>query len=368
MTPRERFLACFHYEPVDHVPDLEFGYWNNTFGEWHPQGLPTWVNSNPLGDRYFNFEPSGGVPLGVGLSPGFQSEVVEENDQYRVIRDSNGVLLQQFTSDKDSIPHYLEFPLKTRRDWEEQFLPRLNPDRAYPANWDDLKQRWKDRDYPLGISCGSLYGWLRNWMGFEHVSITIGIDPAWIDEMMEHLCNLTCTVIERAADEVDLDFASFWEDMSGNHGPLISPKMFREHMTPRYKRITDLLKARGVDIFIVDSDGNINQLVEPWLEGGVNCMFPLEMNGHSDPVALRAKYGRQVLLKGGVDKMALRAGRAAIDAELDRLAPTVELGGFVPHVDHRVPPDVRYEDYLYYLERKRERFGIPAKPFGEPPA
>ncbi|NUQ00008.1 MAG: hypothetical protein HUU35_09145 [Armatimonadetes bacterium] len=367
MTPRERFLACFRFEPVDHVPDHEFGYWADTFTAWHPQGLPTWVTDNGLGDRYFKFEPAAHVPIGVGISPGFRAEVVEETARYQIIRDSSGVLLKQFTDGSSSIPHYLEFPLKTRRDWEAEFLPRLQLDRPYPADWEARRARWANRDYPLGISCGSLYGWLRNWMGLEGLSIAIMTEPEWVDEMMERLCQLTCASIERAAAEVELDFASFWEDMSANHGPLLSPKLFREMMTPRYQRITGLLRARGVEVFIVDSDGNINQLVEPWLEGGVNCMFPLEMNGNSDPVALRAKYGRRVLLKGGVDKNALRAGKAAIDAELARIAPVVAGGGYIPTVDHRVPPDVRYEDYLYYLRRKRERFGIPEPGFAEAP-
>ncbi len=367
MTWRERFLACFRFQSVDHVPDHEFGYWNETFPAWHEQGLPQWVSDNGLGDRYFRFEPTGGVPVNVGLSRGFTAEVIEETPTYRIIRDGEGVLLKQFTDGTSSIPHYLEFPLKTRRDWEAEFLPRLQLDRPYPANWDELKQRWAQRDYPLGIGCGSLYGWLRNWMGLEGISIAIASEPEWVDEMMAHLCELTCQTIERAAAEVDLDFATFWEDMSANHGPLISPRMFRAFMTPKLKRITDLLRARGVEVFIVDSDGNINELVEPWLEGGVNCMFPLEINGDSDPVKLRAKYGRQVLLKGGVDKGALRRGKDAIDAELARLAPVVAGGGYIPHVDHRVPPDVTYENYLYYLQRKRELFNIPDPGFAAAP-
>ncbi len=368
MTSRERFLACFRFEPVDHVPDEEFGYWDDTFPAWHPYGLPEWVTNNSLGDRYFNFEKRAYVPVGVGLSPGFTTEVVEEHERHRIIRDGNGVLLKQFTDGTSSIPHYLEFPLKTRRDWEAEFLPRLEIGRPLPANWPERAAALADRDYPVGMSCGSLYGWLRNWMGLEGVSIAIATEPEWVAEMMEHLGRMAEANVEQVADDVALDFASFWEDMSANHGPLISPRMFREFMTPRYKRITDLLRARGVNVFIVDSDGNINELVEPWLEGGVNCMFPLEMNGRSDPVALRARYGRRVLLKGGVDKNALRAGRAAIDAELERVAPVVASGGYVPHVDHRVPPDVAYDDYLYYLRRKRERFGMPEPEYGTPPA
>ena len=45
---------------------------------------------------------------------------------------------------------------------------------------------------------------------------------------------------------------------------------------------------------------------------------------------------------------------AEIDAEIARLAPVAALGGFIPLVDHGVPDDVPYENYLFYLETVRE--------------
>jgi hypothetical protein len=81
-------------------------------------------------------------------------------------------------------------------------------------------------------------------------------------------------------------------------------------------------------------------------------MFPIEA-AHTKPEKLRADYGDDVLLLGGVDKLALIAGKDAIDRELEKLHPLVERGGYLPCVDHRVPPDVTYENYLYYLERKK---------------
>ena len=50
---------------------------------------------------------------------------------------------------------------------------------------------------------------------------------------------------------------------------------------------------------------------------------------------------------------------SAEDSDIGKRAPLVEQGGFIPHVDHRCPPDVTYENYLHYLKRKREAFGIP---------
>ena len=150
-----------------------------------------------------------------------------------------------------------------------------------------------------------------------------------------------------------------WEDMCFNHGPILPTPLFAEWMVPRLAQITSFLKEHGCDIVIVDCDGNINELVPHWLDAGVNVMFPVEVNGGTDPIKLREKYGHQVLLAGGVDKMRLIEGKDAIKKEVDRLRPLVEDGGYIPHVDHRCPPDVTYENYLYYLKYKREAFGIP---------
>jgi uroporphyrinogen decarboxylase len=35
----------------------------------------------------------------------------------------------------------------------------------------------------------------------------------------------------------------------------------------------------------------------------------------------------------------------------------VAQGGFIPFCDHRCPPNVDPEDYLYYLDLKEELFG-----------
>ena len=80
-------------------------------------------------------------------------------------------------------------------------------------------------------------------------------------------------------------------------------------------------------------------------------MFPVEV-AHTDGYAIRQEFGPQVALRGGFDKLALIAGKAASDREVARLRPLLEGGGFIPHTDHLVPPDVSWESYCYYRERK----------------
>lgn len=359
MTPRERTYNTYHYLPVDHVPDIEFGYWNETFTVWHQQGLPEEISDNAIADRYFGFQPGQGVPADTSLLPPFETKVLEDYGDRQIIIDSNGVKCL-IRTDGDSIPRCLDWSLKTPDDWE-RFKQRMDPhDPArYPDNWDELEEKINQSDLPVGIGCGSLFGRLRDWMGFENILIACMDQPEWIEQMMEDLTNFYLGVLERAVRKVHIDTGFFWEDMCFKQGPMISPQLFREWMTPRYQRLTDFVRQAGADVFIVDSDGNMNQLAGPWLEGGVNCMFPVEIAAGTDPEALRKEFGRDLLFQGGVNKRELGKGKAAIRREVDRVATLVEQGGFIPHVDHRCPPDVPYEDYLYYLKTKRETLGIP---------
>ncbi len=360
MTVRERFRKVFHYESVDSVPNLEFGYWKETIYRWHREGLPVHITTIKEVEIYLGISHWGKAPINLGLLPPFEEKILEEDERHRIIINQEGIKCEIKKDGTASIPHYLEFPLKERKDWEE-FKKRLNPEdfSRYPSDWDILKEDWEIRDYPLGIPCGSLYGYLRNWMGFERISYTLYDDRAWIEEMVEYLANFYMKVLKKALEEVEFDYALFWEDIAFKTGPIISPSLFEEILLPRYRKITSFLQEKGgIDVVIVDCDGNINDLVPLWLEGGVNVMFPLEVQAGSDPVRLREKFGKKVLLMGGVDKMALIQGKSAIKRELQRLKPVVEEGGYIPHVDHRVPPDVSFKNYLYYLEAKKDILGV----------
>ncbi|MCM8806470.1 MAG: hypothetical protein NC926_00700 [Candidatus Omnitrophica bacterium] len=362
MTGRERWNRIFSFQKVDRIFNCEFGWWTETLLRWHKEGLPEYVKTNEDGDRFFKFDPIGVIPINMGFLPPFEEKIIEENDRYIIKQDSQGVILKIFKNETQTIPHYIKFPIENKKDWyeiKERLIPNIS--KRYPdeETWEKLKKEWRNRNYPLGISVGSLLGWIRNWMGFENCAISFYDQPELIEEIMDYIVYFVLTLIEKALEEIkDIDFALFWEDIAFKTGPMISPKQFEKFMVPRYKKITERLKKVGINIVIVDCDGNINELVPLWLEGGVNVMFPLEINSGSDPVILRKKFGNKVLLKGGFDKKALISGKLAIDKEFERIKEVVDSGGYIPHVDHRVPADVSYENYLYYLKRKKETFNI----------
>ena len=59
-------------------------------------------------------------------------------------------------------------------------------------------------------------------------------------------------------------------------------------------------------------------------------------------------------LCGGMNKTVFAHDRAAIDAEIERLKPLIELGGYIPCPDHRIAPDATWDNIRYYCDRLRE--------------
>jgi len=109
---------------------------------------------------------------------------------------------------------------------------------------------------------------------------------------------------------------------------------------------------------MVDSDGNVEQLIPLWLESGINGVYPMEVAAGMNVAKLRSQYGRDLVMTGGIDKRTLAKDRKAIDEELARRLPVAERGGYIPHLDHAIPHDVPYENFAYYWERKKAMLGI----------
>ena len=142
MSGRERWQNIFHFKKVDRIFNCEFGWWTDTLKRWHREGLPEDVDTNEKGDTFFNFDYIGHIPVNLGLIPPFESKILEETEKYQIIQDSTGVICKIFKDGQSTIPHYIKFPVQTKRDWEE-FKERLNPQsKRYPENWEELKKLW----------------------------------------------------------------------------------------------------------------------------------------------------------------------------------------------------------------------------------
>jgi uroporphyrinogen decarboxylase len=53
-----------------------------------------------------------------------------------------------------------------------------------------------------------------------------------------------------------------------------------------------------------------------------------------------------------ISRKSLASGPIEIDAELDEKVPwMLKRGGYIPYMDHLVPPDVHWDNFKYYRQR-----------------
>ena len=367
MGLREDSLAVLNGKPYEKFPIVHFGFWEETAAKWYQEGhVPREFSENVYdgtpADEYigkalgFDYNWSTVAGGNGALMPPFEPRVIETlpNGQIKSV-DSNGAIILT-KPNVVSIPSEVGHLLEDRASWEEHFLPRLqmSEDRINKHHLQKLQQT-EGRSHPLGLHCGSLFGTIRNWLGLEGTAYLLIDDEDLFTEIIDTHAglqlNVVRTLLERGAKP---DYAHFWEDIACKSGPLISPDVFAEKVGPWYKKFTDLLSEYGVNIVSLDCDGVIDKLIPIWFENGVNTMFPIEVGVWDASIEpWRKQYGPQLRGVGGMNKNVFARDFAAVDEEVERLVRLVELGGYIPCPDHRIPPTAKWENVQYYTERLR---------------
>lgn len=359
MTDRERFNNQMHYKPFDRCFNMEFGYWDENFKEW-PIFVENGITNNREANIFFNFDRIEVIRGNVWMSPPFETKVIGETETTKILINSDGLLAEVPKDGHDTIPHFIKSSIVTPEDWKrckEERFRRDDPSRK--VDIEALKKAHPpDRDYPLGVDTGSMIGKIRDMLTFEGLAYACYDYPDMVEDMVETCCVLVEDFLDQVLPHFDFDFAAGWEDICFKNGPIVSIDFFKNVVVPRYKRIHEKLKKAGIDIWYVDCDGDVRPLLPYFLESGINCLFPFEVNSCCHPKELIDEYGKDLRIMGGVDKMVLAQGKEAIKEYLESLIPLVERGGYIPFCDHRCPPNVKPEDYLYYLDLKEELFGM----------
>ncbi|NIA15448.1 MAG: hypothetical protein GWP08_15395 [Nitrospiraceae bacterium] len=384
MNNRQRTLAVLNYESYDRLPLVHFGFWNETLDKWAEEGYITaeeakeWHDGGPMDVRIteklgFDFNYHSLFAARTHLFPAFEPETVAEfPDGTKHVLNNQGVIIVE-KPNTTGIPPEIDHLLKGRKEWEEHYKHRLqyNDDRVLkakvragdevvPFNEGGLEfLQTGERDYLYGISCGSLFGTIRNMLGLTGSTYLFAEDPELFDEIIDTVGTLCYRCVKTALESgAKFDFAHFWEDICFKNGPLISPIVFDEKVGPQYKRITELVNSHGINIVSLDCDGMIDALIPTWINNGVNTMFPIEVGTWDASIApWREQYGKDLRGVGGMNKTVFSKGLAAVDAEIERLKPLVELGGYIPCPDHRIAPDAEWDTVRYYCEKMHEVFG-----------
>jgi len=323
MKTNERFKKLMSFEAVDRQPVVEWApYWDKTVERWHGEGLPAEL-TDPADIRdYF------------GLDRYLQLYVFPRGPECPSPSGHGAAII------------------KDESDYE-QIRPHLYPEAAFEK---DLLKRWANEqasgDAVIWFTLEGFFWFPRILFGIEGHMYAFFDKPDLMKRMNEDLLKFHLRVIDEICDVCVPDFMSFAEDMSYNKGPMLSKSSFDEFLLPYYKQIIPELKKRKV-IPLVDSDGDVTDLI-PWLiETGVEGIFPLERMAGVDVEKIRNDHPTFKLM-GAFDKIVMHLGEEAMRKEFQRLLPVMKQGGFLVSVDHQTPPDVSLSQYRLFIGLLRE--------------
>jgi len=377
VTHRERFRTICRHERPDRLPYWFGGPRASTFAAWRKQGLSE--EQQRHWGELIGADPTTGIGRTYwGPWPPFEERVIEEHGNIRVWVDFMGrkrIDAINQPTEGFATRSYLEFPVKNRADFEalkERFNPSdpirlqpqpdehfesLNPDRyrhlSGNVSWRDLVDRCNDGDAVVSIGPNGLYWTARDWCGFEGLSVMFCDQPNLVHEMMEYWTWFTITMLDEPLSHIKPDLVVISEDMGYKTASMISPEMIKAFMLPRYKRLYRFFKEKGADCVVMDSDGHNGEILSVLYPDALDGIEPMEIAANNDPERYLRDYPG-LFIKGGIDKRELRFSREQVRAEVVRRYRTAwELGGYIPTVDHGVPPDIPLRNFLYLVELAR---------------
>jgi hypothetical protein len=373
MTPRERYIQALTFGTPDKVP-FEPGHGRqSTKRRWHQEGLPQGADplvhaAETLGIE-LDWPQQAQVDIGADfrLIPQFQEKVLEKRDGHLVVQDWKGNVCEisdefdvsYLREAKDFVTRaWLKCPVESPRDWEAM---KRRYDLDAPGRFpDDFAQRCRQarrRDGYMQVVFPGPFWQMREWCGFEGLCMMTIEQPQLVEEMSQFWQDFVAGMLERIFQHVVPDAIWLNEDMAYKGKSMISPAMVRRFCRPCYDRWAKLAFQAGVAVVDVDSDGCIDELIPIWIESGANACDPIEVAAGNDINEFRRRFGHKIAYRGGVDKRAMAAGGETLAAEMQRIAPVCEDGGFIPGCDHGIPHDVSWQNFLDYCRQLAEMTG-----------
>lgn len=356
---REEYIDLMTFGDMNRPMFVElFGPLIGLEDEWREQG----ASEDEICLTAFDFDHMDIFSCGgnTGVLGGYKPCIIEDNEQYTISSDVLGrktKLCKGFAT--ISLP--LDFPVKDFDSWLkikpffEYSDIRIDRDKVEKA------KRLQDKGALIVASIPGGFDTPRELMGELGMSFAYYDDPDLMNDIIKTISDTSFRVLDQISDKLVIDNLMIHEDMAGKSGPLIGPDLISEFIKPYYKRITEMLYSKGTKLFCQDSDGNMDPVIDIFMESGINVMLPIEPASGMDMVEMREKYGCRLAFKGGIDKHVLRENRSAIRKELEyKLQPKMHKGT-VFGLDHRITNGTTIENYRYYVDTAREILGLPSR-------
>jgi hypothetical protein len=387
---REEATLAFDREPDRGAVEETLYPWEKTIAQWELQGLskrfreklvfPTVPYDNLYvprdrevapEEKFYNclmtdevhryeqglgFDPLKRVAFRIPFSC-FDEQLVEETREYTTRIDRDGWTRQYF-KDSERITE-LKPAVTNEKDWEElkervvRYLDQYCTGENMLRSYGRYRQGHEKGDFSIRFRASGFFWTPRMLLGIEGQMMAYYDFPGMLRDINEFVLRVYRDQMDGIFDIIRPNVVFFEEDLSGSHGPMISPAVFDEFIGTYYERLVKFLKGKRIGNVLVDTDGDFTALIPNFMKAGIDGFLPMDVHGGMDIVAVRKKFPTLKFI-GGYNKLEIAKGKEAMDREFNRIMPVIEQGGYLPGNDHQVPPDAPLENYRYYIKRLAE--------------
>ena len=346
-------------KPADRV-GLHDGPWGDTLRKWVTQGMPADDKGNPVDTvEHFGFDMAG---CGGGLD--WQpkrgvNEIVEETDQWKIVRNGSGAVLKWWKH-KSGTPEHIDFAMTSRKVWEKEYRPyllELDRERInVEATTKNLAKRRKEGYWTF---YGSQFIWenMRASMGDYTLYMSLLTDPAWIHDYCRVYTDMWKTYYRIYFEEAGTpDGIWVYEDLGYKQRLFCSPKVLEELIFPYYKELVDFYHSFDLPV-VFHTCGYTEPALDLIVSAGFDALNPMEVKAGNDPLKFADKYGDRLAFVGGLDARVLESGdRDLIRRKVIELVEGMKARGasYVHASDHSISTNVDYEDFKYAIEVYRD--------------
>ncbi|MFZ2656872.1 MAG: uroporphyrinogen decarboxylase family protein [Victivallales bacterium] len=352
MTHKERMLNSLANKPVDFFPRGD-GLWGETTKKYIEQGK---LKEGEDHVAHFDMSWRGGGWLNSGADLKQGDITLEENNETKLYKNSNGAILRVWKS-QSGTPEHVDFTVKDRENWEKLIKPHLvkvDRSRIPFEGYRNAKKMASDEKRAFGWHGVAPFEQMHPVCGHEYMLMGMALDPDWVKDMVMTFAEFTIMHLEVLFKEEGLpDYMWFYEDMGLKERPFMSPAMYEDIMQPGHARLFEYAHAKGKKV-IVHSCGFVEPLVPGLVDAGMDCLQAMEVKAGMDMPRIAKKFGGKISFCGNIDIRIIASNdRRQIDAELERkILPLADAGsGFIVHSDHSIPPEVEHDSLVYFFEQ-----------------
>jgi len=337
------------------------GPWADTLRRWVTEGYPKDEEGNPVSPvDHFGYDVCG-VGGWFDLHPlRGVSEVEEETDEWRVVRNGSGAALKWWKN-KSGTPEHIDFRMTSREIWDHDYRSHLlHVDRARLDIEGTARELARRRAQGLWTHYGHLFIWehMRESLGDVCLYESLLLDPDWIHDIGRVYTDFFKVHYQVLFDEVGLpDGMWLYEDLGYKNGLFCSPKVLAELIFPYYAELVAFFHSYDLPV-VLHSCGRTTDALPLILEAGFDGLNPMEVKAGNDIFRFAEQYGDRLMFFGGLDARVLESG----DRDLIRRGVTEFMQGmkargarFVFASDHSLSTNIAYADYCYALEVYREQ-------------